>query len=99
MVNACLRLARFAQLRRRNRNLDRKMCAAIDLRSKCDRMIEHASDAFHDRETEPETAGDLSAPVEAMKLGEYGTALVRRNADARATGRESATPPRRSVRS
>src|SRR5262249_43971530 len=82
-VNARIRLARLSQHRRRNRNLDRKMCTAIDLRSKRNRMTEHAGNAFHDREAEPETAGDLGAPIEAMKLGEYGSALVRRNADAR----------------
>src|SRR5215470_14626580 len=81
-VDARLRQTRLAQLRRRNRNVNRKMCTSVDLRSECNRMIENTGNAFHDRKTEPETAGDLGAPVEAMKLGEDSTAFVWRNPNA-----------------
>src|SRR5215831_13815356 len=58
------------------------MRAAVDLGTERERVVEHAGDAFYDREAEPDAAGNVGCLVETMELGEYGAALVRWNADA-----------------
>ena len=82
MVDARLWRPRLAEFCRRNRNLDREMGAAIDLRSERDWMLQDAGDALDNREAEADAAGNPGSLVETMKLDEYVAPLVRRNADA-----------------
>ncbi len=82
MVDARLWRPHLAVFGWRNRNLDREMGAAIDLRSERDWVLQHAGDALDNREAEPDAAGHLGALVETTKLEEYVASFVGRNADA-----------------
>src|SRR5258708_31010118 len=82
MVDARLWRPHLAVFGWRNRNLDREMGAAIDLRSERDWMLQHAGDALDNREAEADATSHLGSLVETMKLDECVARLGRRYADA-----------------
>src|SRR5262245_17806008 len=81
VIDARLWRPHLAEFGRRNRNLDREMGAATNLRSERDWMLQHAGDALDNGEAEADAAGNLGSLSETMKLDEYVASPVGRNAD------------------
>ncbi len=75
------------------RHLDRELRSAADRRGDLDLVVEHARDALHDREAEPEPARHLGALVEAMEFLEDRLLLGARDAEPGVVDVDAQPPP------